>query len=266
MYKIIFILSLVLAISSCKKNQENLMSKELSESIHIMSSDLNSLIFSHSLIDKFCSQKIDGIEDCFMYESDTVAGVITHTLNFEKQNFCDYYHDSTSGVIRVQFAGNYGSILDTISIQYENFKSNGHLFNGEIKAVYISNVNFTTSIQKILFSELNLSFNGLNYKLDGDFSTYFTQDNFKTTGNLSSYLFGEHVEIEILEDLEHEGNYTYLNAVFTPYFLKGKAKFILGKTNFETIYGINSQNYSDYSKAICIDSTGYRFILPLSKL
>lgn len=262
---ILFLISLVM-FASCKKNSENLLEKNLSESIHMMSSDLNTLIFSQALIDKFCNEEFFDSADCFNIESDTTFGVVTHLIHFEKENYCDYYSDSTEGTIQVKFDANYGTILDTVTMKYINFKSNGHTFNGEVKMLFLSNVNFSTTVQKILFSDLAVSYNGINYTIQGALSSYLNQQKYKASGKIASTLFDENVEINIVNDIEHQGNYSFTQAVHYPYFLSGTANFKIGKELFTTHYGVNSQNYQDYTKAICIDSTGFRYILPLSKL
>lgn len=250
---------------SCKKNSENLLERNLSESIQWISSDLNTLVFSQSLVDKFCTQEFYDQADCFDVESDTVSGVVTHTIHFQKDNFCDFYSDSTDGTIQVRFAINYGDILDTVTVKYIDFKSNGHVFNGELKAIYLSNVNFTTSVQKIILSNLAVAHKGTTYYLNGEFSSFLAQQKFKTSGFLMSSLFGEDVQLQIVNSLEHEGNYSWTQPYHTPFFLGGVANIFVGTQQFETHYGVNSSSYLDYSKAVCIDSTGYRYILEMNK-
>lgn len=266
MLRITIVLLLIFTCLSCKKNKENIIERELGESIHRISSDLNTLLFSHALVDKFCNQEFYDQEDCFFVESDTTLGVVTHTIHFEKENFCDFYSDSTSGTIQVRFDVNYGAILDTVLLNYIHFKSNGHEFNGQMKVIFLSNVNFTTTLQKLIISDLDVTYKNETYNLVGEFSTLLSEQKYKSTGQLSSSFFGKTVKVEIINALLQEGNYSWTQPYSSPYFLGGMVDFKIGSETFKTHYGVNSQSFVDYSKAVCIDSTGYRYILSLSKL
>ncbi len=255
--------SLIITFYSCKKNQEHLISKEVGEDIYLITSDIQSILYSQALLDRFALEQFSFTTNCLNFTSDTTASTVTHVFQFQKSGYCDFYQDSTKGTISMSYNLNYGSVMDTILLNYENFRSNGHYYNGTIKVFLTSFLNSNAYDFKVIVDDLIVTKKNESYSLEGNFTRSYYDKSYHTNGELFAQLEGEKIQAKIKETLVSDGDYSFYNYLFNNYFDSGILEIPLLEHSYSVHFGVNS-SYSD--KAICIDETGYRYIIDLSIL
>lgn len=263
MYRITSFIILILILSSCKKNQENLIPTEVGDEIYLVTNDLQSILYSQALLDKFALQQFSDVSDCLMYSSDTIGNKVTHIIEFQKSNYCDFYQDSTKGTISMSYNLNYGSIQDTVLLTYQNFRSNGHIFNGDVKVLFTGFSSFNGYDIQMIIDDLKVNYKDENYSVSGFFTRSFYDKSYHTNGNLIAQFEGKTIQANIKDTLVSDGDYTFYNYVFNNYFDSGILEIPLTDHTYTIHFGVNS-SYSD--KAICIDETGYRYIFKMNYL
>lgn len=255
--------SLIITLFSCKKNQEHLIPKEVGEDIYLITSDLQSILYSQALLDRFALEQFSFTTNCLNFTSDTTGNTVTHVFEFQKSGYCDFYQDSTKGTISMSYNLNYGSILDTVFLTYQNFRSNGHLYNGNVKVLFTSFANFNGYDIQLIIDELAVSYKEKSYNINGMFTRSFYDKIYHTTGDLTAFLDEKAIQAKIKTTLKSDGDYTYNNYVFNNYFDSGVLEIPLSDHTYLIHYGVNN-SYSD--KAVCIDETGYRYIFKMNFL
>lgn len=255
--------SIFFTLLSCKKNQEHVLEKELGEDVYLITNDLQGILYSQALLDKFAIQNFSEVADCLVYTSDTIAGKVSHVIHFQKSDYCDFYQDSTQGIITMSYNLNYGSLLDTVFLKYENFRSNGHYYNGTVKVLFTAFLNSSAYDYKVIVDDLMVIHKNDNYVLEGTFTRSYYDKIYHTDGSLTANLTDRKIESIITKTLESDGDYSFYNYDFNEYLSGGILKIPLDDHNYTIYFGVNGY-YSNTT--VCIDETGYRYVFSMDYL